>query len=281
MHRLQTIRYCSVECQKNHRPQHKKACKKRAAEIRDNNLFTQPNGSHYGECPICCLPLPLDATKWTVNTCCCKLICKGCNRANQKREREHGLERKCPFCRELLPKTQEEVNQNLMERMKANDPIALNQMGAKCCNEGDFEGSVQYYTKAAGLGNIDAHYNLACMYQLGKGVGKDLKKKVYHLEEAAIGGHPDARYNLGCDDMCNGRIDRAMKHFVIAANLGDDSALEQVKECFQGGWVSKDDYEAALRGHQAAVDATKSDQRDAAYAFFAQNNVGMKWETKK
>jgi TPR repeat protein len=119
------------------------------------------------------------------------------------------------------------------------------------------------------------------MYQLGKGVEKDLKKKVYHLEEAAIGGHPDARYNLGCEDMCNGRIDRAMKHFVIAANLGDDSALEQVKQCFQGGWVSKDDYEAALRRHQAAVDATESTQREEAYAFFAQNNVGMKWETKK
>jgi hypothetical protein len=31
--------------------------------------------------------------------------------------------------------------------------------------------------------------------------------------------------------------------------------------------VSKEDYEAALRGHQAAVDATKSQQREEAYAF--------------
>jgi hypothetical protein len=30
--------------------------------------------------------------------------------------------------------------------------------------------------------------------------------------------------------------------------------------------VSKDDYAAALRGHQAAVDATKSEQREEAYA---------------
>jgi hypothetical protein len=34
------------------------------------------------------------------------------------------------------------------------------------------------------------------------------------------------------------------------------------------GVVSKEDYAAALRGHQAAVDATKSEQRDAAYAFY-------------
>ena len=33
--------------------------------------------------------------------------------------------------------------------------------------------------------------------------------------------------------------------------------------------VSKEDFEAALRGHQAAVDATKSQQRDAAEVFYA------------
>ena len=42
-----------------------------------------------------------------------------------------------------------------------------------------------------------------------------------------------------------------------------------MKEGFQMGWASKEDYEAALRGHQAAVDATKSQERDAAAAAFA------------
>jgi hypothetical protein len=39
-----------------------------------------------------------------------------------------------------------------------------------------------------------------------------------------------------------------------------------VKAYFRKGLVSKEDYEAALRGHQAAVDATKSEQREEAYA---------------
>jgi hypothetical protein len=43
--------------------------------------------------------------------------------------------------------------------------------------------------------------------------------------------------------------------------------LHDVKKGFMGGYVSKEDYAAALRGHQAAVDATKSQQRDAAYAY--------------
>ncbi len=55
-----------------------------------------------------------------------------------------------------------------------------------------------------------------------------------------------------------------MKHFIIAAKLGDDDALDAVKQGFQRGYVSKDDYAAALRGHQAVVDETKSEQRDVA-----------------
>jgi len=41
------VKYCSVKCQKDHRPQHKKECKKRAAELRDELLFKQPESSHW------------------------------------------------------------------------------------------------------------------------------------------------------------------------------------------------------------------------------------------
>ncbi len=258
------LKYCSVECQKNHRPQHKKACKKRAAEIRDDNLFTQPDESHLGECPICCLPLPLDKSKYSINSCCCKRICNGCEYANQKRQIEQGLEPKCPYCREPVPTTEEEADQNNLKRVKANDPFAFCNLGNRRRDEGDMEGALEYMTKAATLGNMDAHYNLSNSHATGEGVGKDEKKEVYHLEIAAIGGHPLARYNLGCYEGENGRFDRMMKHYVIAAKLGHDEALEAVKINFRRGFVSKDDFEAALRGHQTAVDATKSEQREEA-----------------
>jgi TPR repeat protein len=102
------------------------------------------------------------------------------------------------------------------------------------------------------------------MYRLGESVEKDMKMEMYHLEEAAIGGHPEARYNLAADEWDSGRYDRAVKHWIIAAKLGFDAALDRVKKGFTQGDVSKEDFEAALRGHQAAVDATKSTQRDAA-----------------
>ena len=262
------VKYCSIECQKNHWPQHKRECKKKSREIREDTLFTQPDESHLGECPICCLPLPLDESKSAINSCCFKYICKGCNYANKKREIEQGLEHTCPYCREIMPETNEEADQNTMKRVKANDPIALSHLGNECHCEGDYGGAIHYWTKAAGLGDINAHHNLAGMYHEGRGVEKDKKKQIYHLEEAAIGGHPDARWNLGVYENKNLRIDRATKHFIIAAKLGLDKGLQKVKDGFALGIVSKEDYEAALRGHQAAVDATKSEQRDAACASF-------------
>jgi len=35
------VKYCSAACQKDHRPMHKKECKKRAAEIHDKKLFKE------------------------------------------------------------------------------------------------------------------------------------------------------------------------------------------------------------------------------------------------
>ncbi len=277
------VKYCSVDCQKNHRSQHKKECKKGLAELRDNLLFTQPEESYLGECPICFLPLPLDLKKSSVFSCCCKAICKGCAYTDQLRDlKELPRELKelwkgssCPFCRTPPSHTNEEIDQNYMKRAKVNDLIALCEMGKKCKEEGDYEGAFDYFSKAAALGEAGAHYNLSVMYDKGEGAEKDRKKEMHHLEEAAIGGHPYARYNLGVEEGRNGRYERATKHFIIAANLG----YEGVKENFRRGFVSKDDYAAALRGHQAAVDATKSKQREEAYSFFKEYNrlSGMDW----
>ena len=54
------VRYCSDTCQEDHRPNHEAICKEREAELRDELLFRQPESSCFGDCPICCLPLPLD-----------------------------------------------------------------------------------------------------------------------------------------------------------------------------------------------------------------------------
>ena len=86
---------------------------------------TNSQEQSFRECPICCLPLPIDPGKSTLNLCCCKAICRGCNYANKNREIEEGLEQRCPFCREPVPDSDADHNKRIMERIKKNDPVAI------------------------------------------------------------------------------------------------------------------------------------------------------------
>jgi len=259
------VKYCGVKCQREHRPQHKRACKKRAAELRDEILFKQPESSHLGDCPICCLPLPLDGKASSLMACCSKQICKGCGYTNAIREINEKLVERCPFCRHPTPKTQEEAMTNLMRRVEANDTAALREFGTRCHSKGDHVSAIEQWTKAAELGDADAHYQLFC-------VVKDTKKAINHAEQAAIGGHPGSRFNLGSNEFQSGKVERAIKHWIIASNHGHDDSLRMLRESYNKRFVGKEDFAAALRAHQAALDATKSPQREAGEAFYANQN---------
>jgi len=260
------VKYCSIKCQKDHRPKHKRACKKQAAELRDELLFKQPESTNLGDCPICSLPLPLDPAKSCAGTCCSKTICGGCNYANQKRELEERRDHKCPFCRTPIPDTDEGCDKQRMKRIEMNDPVAIFQEGGEQFIKGDYSSAFELYTKAAELGELEAHYKLSLMYNLGYGVEKDEGKEMHHLEVATIGGHPIARHNLGCHEWNNGNKERAAKHWIIAATQGFGESIKSLMDVFreEDGMVSKDDLAAVLRAHQVAVDATKSPQREAA-----------------
>ena len=257
------VRYCSDECQELHRLEHEETCKQRAAELRDELLFKQPESTHLGDCPICCLPLSIDTKKSIAYDCCSKSLCNGCAVANWTYEmrRENFL---CPFCRLPAPETEEERDKRRMKRIEKNDPVAICQEGMIQYKKGEYIKAFEYYTKAAALGNVEAHYRLSILYHLGHGVEKDEEKEIFHLEEAAIVGHPFARYVLGWHEYNNGNPDRAVKHFIIAAAQGEDGSIKTLMEAFKEGIVEKDDLASALRAHQAAVDTMKSPQRMAA-----------------
>jgi len=90
------------------------------------------------------------------------------------------------------------------------------------------------------------------------------------MEEAAIDGHPVARDAVGVMEMRMGNEDRAVKHFIIAATLGHDGAMDGLRQGHALGRVRKEDVDIALGAYQAAVDATKSPQRDLAETYLAE-----------
>ncbi len=92
------------------------------------------------------------------------------------------------------------------------------------------------------MGNVDdAHLQLSALYREGKSVEKDKSRESYnYLEEAVIAGNPNARYNLGIN------MRGEMKHFIIAANLGHVDSIQRLKDCFEGGAVSKEEFDAVF-----------------------------------
>ena len=255
------VRYCCDSCRQDHKPKHEVSCRERAAALRDEVLFRQPESSHLGDCPICLLPLPIDTEQPVYFTCCSKVICQGCSCAISS-QTEEQVECPCPFCREDIRKS--DKNQNILKRVAANDPVALQEMGMDRFQEGNYVDAFEYWTKASEMGDAESHLRLSLLYWRGRGVEKDEKKEIYHLEEAAIAGHPDARYMLASYEWESGRIDRAVKHWIIAVNLGHEQSMQALKLFYAAGKISKDQFDAALRANHAAIDAMKSPQREAA-----------------
>ena len=163
-----------------------------------------------------------------------------------------------------LPKTKGKWHERLMKRVEANDPVAICRVATDSYIKGDYNASFKYLTKAAALGDAHGHFQISCLYRDWEGVEMDEKKYLHHAEQAAIGGHHEARHNLGCIEWKNDRVDRAVKHWIIAAKLGAVKSLERLKTLYKDGHVSKEDFESALRGHHSAIAATKSPQRDEA-----------------
>ena len=262
------VHYCSKKCQQDHRELHEERCKQRAAELRDEILFQQPENSHLGDCPICFLPMPLPPRLSKIEVCCGKLLCIGCCHANILCERERGGEEKCPFCRTISPKSDKEHTKRLLRRAEANDPVALQHLGQLRYDEEDYENAFRCYTRAAEEGDVNASFRLGSMYWEGKFVEMNMAKCISHFETAAIRGHDMARYMLGGCEWVMERFDRAVKHWVISASLGDNESIKRLTECYKEGHVSKDNFASALRAHQAAADAMKSPQREAAEIYF-------------
>eukprot|EP00956_Cyclotella_meneghiniana_P031631 scaffold83626_cov28-Cyclotella_meneghiniana.AAC.2 len=163
----------------------------------------------------------------------------------------------------------------LAERIeKYTDPHAMLSM-AMFPREGqngllvDQSKAFELLQRACELGSAGAHCNLGIMYRNGEGVERNTKKAVHHWQIAAMTGSMFARHNLGIVEAGNGNIQRSLKHFMIAARCGYQESLDNVKQGFRDGFVTKEEFEKTLRDYQAVYEETRSEQRDRAAVIIA------------
>ena len=263
------VQYCNRECQIAHRPQHKKACKKRAAELHDDALFKEPPPPE--ECPICMLPPPLyeNHTGTTFRSCCGKHICDGCEFAMD----ESGAKNLCPFCRTSYVKSDEEEIKRTKKLVEKGNADAYYTLAGNYANgtiglPQDWAKANKLFLQAGELGHAGAYFNLGNAYGVGRGVEIDTKKVKYYYELAAMMGDVDARHNLGMMEGLAGNHQRAFKHFILAASAGYKDSLDTVKQGFMNGHVSKDQYANTLRAYQESQGEMESKARDKAEAYF-------------
>ena len=80
------------------------------------------------------------------------------------------------------------------------------------------------------------------------------KKAIRYWELTAIGGSINARHNLGNAEFRAGNFGRAVKHYMIAVELGNNECLKMIKHLYMHGGVTKDDYMNALKAYQTYYD---------------------------
>jgi len=260
------VKYCGVDCQRAHRKQHKKACKKRAAELQDEQLYSQGHERPEGDfCPICTLPIPLPMDEHSLfNACCMKRICEGCNHAAQGR----GMH-DCPFCRKPYPDNDADALVMIQARVEKKAPEAIYHLGEKYFQGGlgmqkDVRRAVKLWTEAAELGSIEALYNLGVLYYTGEVVEQDKVKGIQFWTKAAMQGEVDSRHNLGCIEGQRRNRDCAVRHLLISAKMGHEKSVKTIKKMFAGGLATKEQYAEALKGCQDAVEEMKSHDRNEA-----------------
>ena len=280
------VKYCNADCQKNHWPTHKKLCKRRAAELRDEAIFKDPPDKE--ECPLCFLPTPISliccmslppatvlsvpiydyamANERLADTnmigyypCCGKNICRGCVHSCIQSESYN-----CPFCNsDRSSKTLEDGIAEIMKRVEANDAGAICERAHQYCHglrgfQQDHAKAMELYTRAAELGWGKAHFELGeAYYDEG-----NLKKAKFHYEAAAMAGHEEARYNLANMEGNAGYVERAVKHWTIAASAGHYTAMHHLRICFERGHGCRESIDSTLAAYNNSCAEMRSEARD-------------------
>ena len=116
-----------------------------------------------------------------------------------------------------------------------------------------------FYARSADLGFSTAHGHLGVIYD----EGGDMKKMRYHYEAAAVAGNEVARFDLGCMEFNDGNMERAIKHWIVAASAGHYQVMRHLNLCVEKVHVSRKSIDSTLAAYNYSCAEMRSKARDA------------------
>jgi TPR repeat protein len=221
------------------------------------------------ECSICMQVLPSNENLQAYAACCGKTLCCGCNFQHQMKSKKRATERQtCAFCREPMPRSDEEILVRLRKRADQMDRNALCNLAmkygrgmngvsvnrAKC---------IELLRQSAGLGYYPAQYNLGAFHKRGEmGLHQDDEEALKYFTEAAEGGDVESQYTLGCTAYENSDHVAAMRHWRLSASGGLRPSMNNLIVYFQDGLLRHGDLAETLQEMYRSRAEMKSEARD-------------------
>ncbi|HJA71598.1 MAG TPA: SEL1-like repeat protein, partial [Candidatus Lachnoclostridium stercoravium] len=152
------------------------------------------------------------------------------------------------------------------------------QLGNKYYNSDSVEGNpeiaIEYYKKAAELGNITAQKILGHYYETYFNLPGHTSESLKWYRKAAEQGDAEVQYMLGFAYYHGDRVTRnyrvAAKWFRKAAEQGDAAAQDKLGFCYYYGLGVPQDYEEAVKWYRKAAEQGN---------MIAQNKLGVCYET--
>ena len=128
----------------------------------------------------------------------------------------------------------------------------------------DKEEGLKWFHRAVEAGSGKAACDIGSFYYIGDGVDKDEDKALEYYQKAAELGNIPSFYALGNVLLERGKFEEGMLYLRKAAMCGliYDSLFNILRNGFKCGYITKDEYAFTLREHQKACNEMKSDGRE-------------------
>lgn len=158
------------------------------------------------------------------------------------------------------------------EKLIKKSPDELLKQGEQAEEANDYDKALEFYKKAADMGNAEAMYYIANIYYNEDYDEYDAEKSATWIKKSAEAGYAEAMGDLGlmyeCGEGVEENLQSAKEWYIRGSKLGDSNSMNNLGSLYE----SEADYSLAINWYQKAADCGNDE---------AMKNLGMMYSYGK